>query len=361
MNEPSAPLEAEHFDGRSARPRRVQLRIAAGQLHIEGDGLAQQVPLAHVEWPERTRHGRRVTRLPDGGSLQALDAVAWDTWLRSAGVAESLVVRAQQHWRGTLLAALLLFALCAAGYLWGLPWAARTAVALLPTSADSRIGDAAMSSLDGSALLPSTLSAERQQQLRSAFARAVAHAYPVAQRPRAELQFRTSPKASDAEARPRLGPNAFALPGGTIVVTDELVELLQGRDDVLLGVLGHELGHVRQRHGMRQLVPVSLLGTVTSLALGDFSSVLAAAPALIGQMAYSRDFEREADAEAIRFLRANELSPAVMIELFNRLGASRPAPAVGSAPERGFDPGIAFASHPRDAERVQFFRNAAAH
>ena len=86
--------------------------------------------------------------------------------------------------------------------------------------------------------------------------------------------------------------------------------------------------------------------------------MLAAAPALLGQSAYSRDFEREADDDAITLLRANGLSPAVMIELFERLAGSRPA---GGAGEGGaFDLGIALASHPADAERVRRFRAAAA-
>jgi Zn-dependent protease with chaperone function len=148
------------------------------------------------------------------------------------------------------------------------------------------------------------------------------------------------------------------LPGGIIVVTDDMVELLQGRDDVLVGVLGHELGHVRHRHGMRMVVQAALIGTATSVAWGDFSSVLAAAPAVLGQQAYSRDFEREADADAVRLLRADGLSPDVMTELFARLAAHRKATRQGDD-DGGL--GISFASHPADAERIRSFRDAAAH
>jgi predicted Zn-dependent protease len=119
---------------------------------------------------------------------------------------------------------------------------------------------------------------------------------------------------------------------------------------------------VRLRHGMRMLVQVTLVGTVTTLAWGDFSALLAAAPALLGQMAYSRDLEREADSEAITLLRANGISPAVMLELFQRLAGARPATgqAAGEkeAPASGL--GIAFSSHPGDAERMRTFRDAAA-
>ena len=148
----------------------------------------------------------------------------------------------------------------------------------------------------------------------------------------------------------RLGANAFALPGGTIVVTDELVALLEGRDELLLGVLGHEAGHVSHRHGMRALVQSTLLGSITALAFGDFSSMLAGAPALLGHLAYSRNFEREADGEAIRLLQASGLSPELMVTVFERLQAQRGGRVLG----------IALASHPANAERIARFRAAAA-
>jgi Zn-dependent protease with chaperone function len=203
-------------------------------------------------------------------------------------------------------------------------------------------------------LQPSRLPAERQQQLRAAFAKAVQRAYP-GEAVAYDVRFQHADR--------RIGANAFALPGGTVIVTDAMVELFQDRDDVLIGVLGHELGHVRLRHGMRMLVQVTLVGTVTTLALGDFSTLLAAAPALLGQMAYSRDLEREADAEAIVLLRANGISPAVMLELFDRLSGGGPA-AGGSAGRAQPDDagiGIAFSSHPGDEERRRLFREAAAH
>ena len=352
---PTAALPADYFDGVSARARRVELRVQGGVLQLDGDGLARRWPLAEVRWPERTRHGVRIAHFRDGGSAQALDAQAWDRWARASGLRESAVVRAQQNWRGALVAALLLVMLAGAGYRWGVPWLARAVLTVVPASVDRAIGEAVLRSFDGRLLLPSTLDGARQEQLRSAFAQALARTDGRFARTTYELRFHANPPAG-TQAGTDLGPNAFALPGGVIVVTDEILELLQGRDDVLIGVLGHELGHVQRRHGMRLLVQATVIGTAAGIAVGDFSSVLAAAPALLGQSAYSRDFEREADADAIALMRADGLSPAVMIELFDRLATKRGDGAERSRP----DLGIALASHPADAERVARFRAAAA-
>jgi Zn-dependent protease with chaperone function len=165
--------------------------------------------------------------------------------------------------------------------------------------------------------------------------------------------------------RAGIGPNAFALPDGSIIVTDDLVDMLQDREDVMLGVLGHELGHISLRHALRALVQTGLLGMASGVVLGDFSSLLSAAPALMGHLAYSRDFEREADEASISFMRANGIRPSVMAVFFQRMDAYRRAKeasrqasdADGSGVSSG-PLGIALSSHPGDAERVARFKAA---
>jgi predicted Zn-dependent protease len=231
--------------------------------------------------------------------------------------------------------------LAVAAYAYGIPLATRLILASVPTSIDATIGDAFFGSMDGTALTPSRLPATEQARLRAAFARALGSADGAAASA-ATLEFRSGID---------IGPNAFALPGGRIVVTDELVSLVEGRQDVVIGVLGHEYGHVKARHGLRMVAQSALLRTVTGLVLGDFSAVLAAAPALLGEQAYSRAFERDADAESVRIMRAAGLSPSAMVAFFQKLAEKDLGSGSGLA--------IAFASHPADAERVDFFRRAA--
>ena len=348
-------MRALYFDGRSAQGREVELLQQGGELLARGDGDATQAvvarwPLARVRWPERTRHGQRLVRLPDGGELHVADGAAFDAWRTAHGHREGWVVRVQQHWRATLAAAAGLVVLLVAGYLWGVPVAARAVVALLPAAVDAAVGRAALESIEERWLRPSRLPPARQAELQRQLAAALQalgatdrHAAPVAW----TLQLRAGGEM--------LGANAFALPGGTIVVTDELVELLEGQPATLLSVLGHEWGHLRHRHGMRAVAQASLLALATSLMLGDVSSVIAGIPAMVGQLGYSRDAEREADAEAVRVLRAAGLSPAAMVALFARLQARRNAKASGSSSLP-----LALASHPLDDERIAYFRAAAA-
>jgi Zn-dependent protease with chaperone function len=357
MDDSRAPvLDAVYFDGVSARARPVRLRIEGSVLRVEGDGVDRRVACAEVNWPERTRHGMRVAHFEGGGSVQCSDSAAWDVWSRAGGRRDSLVVRLQQSWRGVLVSVALLVALAAALQQWGLPAAAGAVVAFTPLSVDQSLGAATLEAIDGTLMRPSRLAAAEQARLKAAFESALA-AQPRGSVPAWHLEFRKS----------RIGPNALALPGGTLVLTDELVELV-GRDErVITAVLAHELGHVRHRHGLRMLVQVTLLGGLASVVLGDFSSVLAGVPVLLGQASYSRDAERDADAEAVRILQAASISPAVMVTLFDKLAQRDRAHDTpdgadsGRADRQSSWLGIAFASHPADAERVQYFRQAAGH
>jgi Zn-dependent protease with chaperone function len=367
-------LAALYFDGRSARARPVQLRLQDGTLHVDGEGIALQLPVRQVQWPERQRYGERQAHLPDDGLLSTPDGAAWDAWVVASRItSDSLTVRWMQSWRATLGALVLTIAALAAGYVWGLPAAAQQVAALLPDRLHQQVGDAAMESFREDWLLASKLPASRQAALRAQFEQAVRRTPAFAtDGPAWTLHFHGTPKGG-------MGPNAFALPGGHIVVTDELVELLKDRPDVLIGVLGHELGHVQHQHGMRSVVQVGVLSAVAALVFGDISTLLSTAPVLLGHAAYSRNFEHEADRAAARLMRANGWDPAGFDVLFERLrderarrgkdrgqgreikdGKDRKTGDERGNRDEGFDLPIGLSTHPPDAERVRRMREEAA-
>jgi Zn-dependent protease with chaperone function len=349
MSAPQA-LAARYFDGHSARGHDVSLRVEEGRLVIEGPGIWRQVAQAEVQWPERTRHGKRVADLPDGGSLQCDDAAAWDAWRGAMGHRDSWAVVAQQSWRWVLVCMAALVLAAFAFQRWGVPLSAHALVSVAPQSVDKALGDATRQVVEQSLMRPSKLPVETQERIRKAFADNMQRSGESV--PPWQLLLRDS----------RIGPNALALPDGTLILTDQLVALVDENTDVITAVLAHELGHVRFRHGLRMVVQVGLLGAVSSLVLGDFSTLLAGAPVLLGQANYSREAEREADAEAVRLLRAAGISPSVMLTLFTRLEQQRQeerAKAGGeNTPATQTWLNLAFATHPADAERIRFFRDA---
>jgi len=333
-------LAADWFDGRSARAQAVEVWLDGATLRY-GE---QSAPLAGLTWPERQRHGQRQILLPAGGLLSFADGPAFDAWARASGHGDSLVVRWQQSWRLVLLAIVLLVAGLAAAYRWGLPWAVDLAVDALPNSTERALGERLLQGMDGDWLKPSRLGADQQrawqQRWNALLARAQAGGGPALPEHH-EIHFRDGGKA--------LGPNAFALPGGDIVITDALLELLADEPDAVMTVLGHELGHVQHRHGLRLMLRAGAVSVVASVVVGDFSTLLAAAPAVLAGNAYSRDNEREADLYGRSLARAGGADASRMAVFFERLAKQHQA-TVDNNPVA-----IAISTHPADEERVKFF------
>lgn len=340
--DPGSVLKTQWFDGRSPRAREVFVWLDGERLWVQSEGLENHYPCRDVRWPERSKHGQRQAELPDGSLLQHFDVAEWDRWWLGSQGQESVVVAWQQSWRATGMAVIGCVAFLAGAWVWGVPLVSRGAVHLIPLGLEARLGQTASAQLSSSALLSQSALPEVQQEaIRSRFAQLVQAAYPDGNAPDWRLSFYRSKL---------LGPNAFALPGGYIAMTDELVQLLADQPDAVQGILAHELGHVVHRDGLDMLVRSSLVSALVGVVLGDVSGFLATMPATLATQAYSRDAERAADQFAAEFLDANGVSPAALAVFFERIAKMHD-------PEEGKQKlPIAIASHPDHAERIRFFR-----
>ena len=339
-SDPASPVrvDARLFDGKTARARAVALSFRHGALQVQGDGIAFEVAPRSVQLSDAHRHAPRQLGFPDGSLCEVDDQQGLERLLAQAGMRSSRVDRWQRHWRVTLVSLLLLVASTLGGYHFALPWLSAQLAAVVPDSVTAAMDASTLDLLDRSMLHPTALPASRQAALQARFA--ALDGVPVGAGP---LLFR----ASD------IGPNAFALPGGTLVMTDELVALSRD-DDALIGVLLHEAGHVDRRHALRQMVQTTAVGSAFAFWLGDFSSLLAVLPATWLELRHSRADETEADEYAIRLLHANGLRAAPLAELLGRLEAAH-APSSADARERSME----WAStHPDTAGRIARLRQA---
>ncbi len=120
-----------------------------------------------------------------------------------------------------------------------------------------------------------------------------------------------------------LALNAFALPDGTVVMNSGLILAADHADEVL-GVLSHELSHVRHQHGMRQVIGGAGTYLIISGLVGDVSGILAllsdAAPLLLTQ-SYSRNFETEADREGAKLMTAIRADLNGLVRFFEKVQA----------------------------------------
>ncbi len=339
-------LDARYYDGKSARQYAVQLRLQAGVVHVGGQGIEREELLADTVISERYAGMPRKLSFRDGAYCEIDESPELAAMLEQAGVRVRWVESLQASWSVALISVVLICTLTAAAYVWGVPAAADMAARSMPVSVSRMLSQQTVKTLDRLWLEPSGLSQKRQDALSSAFQKL----QPANAEPQTRLEFRASPE---------IGANAFALPDGTVVLLDELVALADD-DAQILGVLGHELGHVQHRHGLRMLVQGSLVGAFSVWWFGDASALLAAVPAALAQAHYSREFETEADDYGVQLLRANGISPVKLAEMLEKLmhahDAKRPqTPASEDSAEwTGY-----LESHPAPAERIRRLREAA--
>lgn len=117
--------------------------------------------------------------------------------------------------------------------------------------------------------------------------------------------------------------NAFAIPGRHIVVYSGVFSHLQNHHE-LMALIGHEAGHVENRHSIRSVVRAGTLYLAFSLLMGDLTGLSALfldQAQNLQNLSYSRDFEREADLESHRFLCQNNADPKATVSLMKILDA----------------------------------------
>jgi Zn-dependent protease with chaperone function len=347
-------IKASYFDGRNARLHPVELRTGNGALMVMGAAVAREYAYRDVTLAEPFAHAPAVLHFADGARCEVSDAGAGDALAGALGYRKSAVLRWQQHWYAALLALPLLVAAILAILTWGLPAAAERIAAAIPPSLDQRLGETARRQLEAELFAPSRLSDQRVAQV-GQILREIA---PARTRMPLRLMVRDAP---------RLGPNALALPDGTIMVTDAMIRLILGTDDdfgerqkaQLAGVLAHEIGHIANRHSVRVMARSSLAAAASAALFGDFSAVAAGLPAVLMNMHYSREMEGEADGYAIALLKEKGIARAPLADLLDMLEQAHADSAERDMP-RWMRTGIAYvASHPSSAARVARLRRVA--
>ena len=147
--------------------------------------------------------------------------------------------------------------------------------------------------------------------------------------------------------------NAFALPGGQVFITEALYQRMDDEGQ-LAGVLGHEIGHVVERHGVERMAQGKLfqgLAGAAGVAGGDFNSARMASAALntLG-MSYGREAELESDRWGVELMVLTGYHPDHMLEVMNIL---EKATAGGAPPEF-------LSSHPKPANRQKYIKQVVA-
>ncbi len=148
--------------------------------------------------------------------------------------------------------------------------------------------------------------------------------------------------------------NAFAVPGGQIVMTKGLIDKAESADEVA-GVLAHEMGHGIELHPETGIIRAIGLAAAVELMMGGSGGTFANMGLLIAQLGYTRVAEHEADLQALRLLQNAKISTQGLSDFFQRVAEMEDENATSKA-LRQFD---MLRSHPPTPERQKLVRDQA--
>lgn len=329
---------ADYFDGRTSARHAVDVSVEDERVAVRAEGIELDFHARDLRFRPRVAGAPIDIDLPDGGLLVApFEHAAGSLRIPPA---TGLAHRLEAHVMAVIVS---LAGLVVAGWLAyseGIPWLARVVAERLPPQVEADIAKEGLRTLDSLVFRPTALPADERAALQEAFAQLSRLAGIAPPR----LEFRDGGI---------VGPNAFSLPGGVVVITDQLVNVLP-TDDLVMAVLAHEIGHLRHRDGARRILQASITGLLTVAVFGDVSAGTLAAtiPAVLLSSSYSREQEREADAYAFELLRKSGRSPRLFADALRRLqsedGDRAPRKPSPGAPRGGY-----LASHPDSEERMR--------
>lgn len=328
-------------DGRTAAAVPVRIEAQGNDVTISDGTVTGRMARARITADAPIPGVPRTLRLPDGECIETSDhASVAVLWPERAFIARAAYALESRWWAA--IGGIAITVAC----LWlvvefALPYAADPVARRISPGLDRYLGEQALATLDATVLKPSRLSADEQEHWNDKFDAFVAG--------------EKGEEALNLVFRHAGAPNALALPDGTIVVTDEMVAAID-RDDELLAVLAHEIGHVRGRHALRLVLQNSGVAVLMTAIAGDavgITFLVVALPTTLLQSGYSRKFEAEADDYAFAHMKRHGVSPQAFADVMRRLEKE-----LGGARE---DAAMAryLGTHPATEERIRRAEEAA--
>jgi Zn-dependent protease with chaperone function len=306
-------LQGYWFDGKSSQQLAAYLQVQHSQVAIysaDDKQLIFEMPVKDMDISSRVGSTPRYCYFPNGGKFETLDHEQVDKIVATykPSLYRTFVHKLESHLGFVAVTVVIVMAMAWASVQYGLPAASRAIAMALPQSVMNRAATETMQILDKFHFAPSKLPEAVQNRVLKHFDSAI------------QDNKHLGIKVLFLDGK-SIGANAFALPDGTVVFTDQIVELSDS-DDELLAVLAHEIGHVEYRHSLRGIIQASALSFALTMLVGDVSAMgdlLVNLPIMLTTSAYSRDFEREADDHSLLFLDKHNIPRHNFIDLMEKL------------------------------------------
>ena len=261
-------IEGRIFQAQSSEFKSCSLIITKDgvSVDVEGQEAEQVCQIREMKIEPRLGSIAQKITLPDGRVFETEDLSAVED-IKPGGFWNNIAKAEKTGWH--LLPMAIATPFLAFGlYKLMIPVLISMGMAVTPDQALYTIDKSTMTTLETVMLDKTELPETRQQEVTEIFNRLLAAKEEKGALSNRDFRYKLLFREAD-----RVGPNAFALPGGTIVITDELVTDF-GDDSILAAVLAHEIGHVDSEHQLRQLFRALGMWFMVTMIAGDSGEIL---------------------------------------------------------------------------------------
>lgn len=333
-------IQGKYFDGQTPVSVDAEMAITGQAVTLTTRTETIDSSLSQLMVSPRVASARRFISFHEGMQFICEDQPFLDS-LPQESPSEGIVAWLENRFKVAVLCVAATIIMLAAGYFLGLPLLAAKLADRIPMQKEQDLGEEVLAYFDQNGWVRETkLDATLRVKIQDGF-NLLCKDLPFEDY--YWLEFRDSRM---------FGPNALALPGGIIIITDELIKMSESTEEVL-AILAHEIGHVEKRHVMRSILQNSIVAAAVATITSDAATLSAAVtgiPTLLAQRKYSREFETDADDFAFDLLEAKGYSPAAFASMMDKL-ASEVDPDSGM-----FD---YISTHPATRKRIERARRAA--
>ncbi len=346
------------FDGKNVNKISVSLIVADNGAAYLSNKPKSTFNYAKIAVSPRIADSTRFLTLPDGRLFETTNNDVIDRLCLLFTTSKHSQIHSGK-WMFKTALLLVILTLSWLGINFGVPALTYKIAMQVPEEILVESGQKAMANLDKESFKKSKLKKKRQKKITSIFKKLLPANHE-------KLAYKIHFRQSD-----KIGANAFALPSGDIIITDELIKI-SSNDDEIRSILLHEIAHVELRHGIQGIIKTSTILLLVVAATGDvtsLSTLLLGIPALLLDSSYNRKMEWEADTYSLNKMQELKINPIAFADMLEKIVQShtdksvnakekKPVKKEGNEEDYEDHSDGYWSSHPPSKERIERMKEA---
>lgn len=333
-------IKGNLYDIDSSTSQNVELSIKENQYYIKTNEIILfNGDISKVEISSRIGNTKRKITFQNNRIFTTNENDLVDLYLLKPLKKKSIIYKLESHLLLIFISLIITILIGFSFFKWGVPYSSKKLAFMLPYNLNAKISKTTFETFDKHIFKPSKLKEEDKQKILNSYKKNVLPYLKEEDTSNLKINFREWKIDKEGIA------NAFALPDGNIIFTDEFVSLSKNSDEIN-AILFHEIGHVVNKHSLQKIIEGSFVSIFIIFISGDgmmFSDMGVGLSSIFIDSHYSRNHELDADNYAFKKMLKSNINPENFSNMLNRISDNK------DDKDSVFN---YFSSHPSNKERI---------